>query len=114
MLYSFQILGVSPILQFFNHQQEVLYHKPQTGVEYLGSYKCTLDALIESIETVSPNHDWNLDQALETVIDYWMHNVDRIDYWKRRLRDAGAENLIVSRLANFKALQAELDLLFDR
>lgn len=114
MSYTFEILGVSPVLHFFNHQQDVLQHKPQASVEYLSSYHCTLDALIQSIETVPLDRGWNLDQAVDTVIDFWMNHSDSIHYWRRRLHDAGEQNLLVSRLADYPSLKTEFEALLER
>ena len=114
MAYTFEILGVSPVLYFFNHQQDLGQQTPASGVEYIGSYQCTLDALIQSIEPVPPDHGWDLDRAVDTVIDFWLSNSDRIRYWKRRLNDAGEHNLIVSRLADFTSLKSEFESLLDK
>jgi hypothetical protein len=54
MNYTFEILGVSPTLTFFNQQQELLQQQQPSGVEYLANRKCTLDAFVASVETVSP------------------------------------------------------------
>lgn len=109
MAFTFELLGVSPVLDFFNHQQEYSQRQPQTGAEYLGAYKCTLDTFIESVETVSPKRGWNMDQAVDTVLNFWLNNVETIQHWKQRLEDAGRENLLVARLADFQAIQAEFE-----
>lgn len=108
MKYTFEILGVAPILSFFNQQQELLQQQPD-GVEYLGNRKCTLDAFVQSVETVSPNRGWDVDRVVDTVIGYWMHNSDSIQYWKQRLQDAGGENLLVARVGDIKSLQAAFE-----
>ncbi|MBL1175723.1 hypothetical protein [Pantanalinema sp. GBBB05] len=113
MAYTFEILGVAPVLEFFNHQQTLLHHPPRQAVNYLGAYRCTLDALIQSVETVPPHSGWHLDQAIQTVIDFWMRNTDSVHHWRKRLDDAGAQNLLVSRLSTFEALRSEFDLLLD-
>ena len=87
---------------------------PQLGVEYLGTHKCTLDALLRSVETVPSMRGWDLDQVLDSVINFWMNNADRIRYWKARLNDAGSENLLVSRVADIHSLQAEFESLFGK
>lgn len=112
MKYTFEILGVSPVLYFFNHQQEIISKKPAAGVEYVGTYKCTLDAFLESVEDVPQKRGWDLEQLVETVIDFWVHNSDNVGYWKKRLQDAGNENLVVARIADLKSLQAEFESLF--
>lgn len=111
MTYSFDILGVSPLLYFFNQQQEILQQKERPRVEYVGTHKCTLDAFIQSVETVSPQRGWDVDDVVETVIDFWMNNSDKISYWRDRLKDAGKENLLVARVGDIKALQATFDAL---
>jgi predicted GTPase len=112
MVYTFEILGVSPVLHFFSYQQEA-HQKSQTGVEYVGSYKCTLDDLIKSVETVPAKQGWELDQVVDTVINFWMNNIDSVHHWKRRLEDAGDQNLLVSRLANYTSLKTEFERLLS-
>jgi plasmid maintenance system antidote protein VapI len=114
MVLTFEILGVSPVLHFFNYQQKILYQKPQSGVAYLGSYKCTLDALLESVETVTPSRGWQLDQVVDSVMSFWMNNIESIRHWKNRLEDAGSENLLVSRLADIQSLQSEFEWLLKQ
>ncbi|MCM0592550.1 MAG: hypothetical protein HEQ35_27145 [Gloeotrichia echinulata IR180] len=114
MKYTFDLVGVSPVLHFFNHQQQSWEKPQQQGVEYLGTQTCTLDAFIESVETVPAQWGWNLDQVVDTVIQFWLNNSDSIRYWKHRLNDAGKDNLLVARVADFNALQAEFESLLGR
>jgi plasmid maintenance system antidote protein VapI len=114
MKYTFDFVGVSPVLHFFNHQQQKQTQPQHEGVEYLGTHICTLDAFLESIETIPAKWGGNLDQVVDTVIQFWLNNSDSINYWKRRLTDAGRDNLIVARVADFAALQAELESLLDK
>lgn len=114
MEYTFEILGISPVLHFFNQQQEIARKVPRRNVEYIGTHKCTLDALLTSVEVVLPNQGWEFEPIAETVIHFWMSNSDSIGYWKARLKDAGSENLLVSRLADFKSLQAEFESLLGK
>ncbi|NEO40996.1 MAG: hypothetical protein F6J90_33555 [Moorea sp. SIOASIH] len=109
MKYTFEILGVSPVLDFFNHQQKLIQRKVPPGLKYLGTYQCTLDALIESAETIPSQADWSLDQAVDSVIQFWMNHPEIISYWKQRLNDAGKDNLLVSRVSDFESLKAELE-----
>lgn len=106
MKYSFEIVGVSSILSFFNHQQA---SQRQAGAEYLGAYQCTLDAFIESVESTPMRHNWNLDQVVDTVIKFWLNNAEQVYHWKHRLKDAGAQNLLVARVADLDALRAEFE-----
>lgn len=112
MTYSFEILGVSPILQFFNHQQEQQQNL-WAGVEYVGSYRCTLDAWLESVEMVPRRRGWDTDGIVETVINFWIENADTVRHWQTRLRDAGRENLLVARLSDLKALQRTFETLLE-
>lgn len=113
MAFTFELLGVSPVIEFFNYQQKTSQHQRKTGVEYLASHKCTLDAFIESVETVSPKRGWELDQTVDTVVNFWLNNVEAVQHWKQRLNDAGKENLLIARLADFRALQMEFERLMD-
>lgn len=114
MKYSFDIVGVSSILRFFNHQQQSWDHSEPQGVEYVGTHICSLDAVLESVEPVLPKWGWNKDEVATTVIKFWMNNSDTVGYWKSRLTDAGTNNLLVARIADIKALRAELDSLLNR
>ena len=113
MAFTFYLLGISPLLDFFSHQQEQEYRPANSGVEYLGTHKCTLDAFIESVETVTPRQGWQLDEAVDTVVNFWLNNIDSVQHWKQRLEDAGQQNLIVARLAELNALRTEFDRLLD-
>jgi plasmid maintenance system antidote protein VapI len=113
MAYTFELLGVSPVLDFFNHQQTRSQRPHQSAVEYLGVYHCTLDAFIQSIETVPPDRGWRLDRAVDTVVLFWLSNVEAVRHWKQRLEDAGEQNLIVARLGDVRSLQAEFEQLFS-
>ncbi|BAY61800.1 hypothetical protein NIES22_18670 [Calothrix brevissima NIES-22] len=114
MKYTFDIVGVSPVLHFFNQQQQSQSQSQPQGIEYLGSHICTLDAFLESLETIPTKWGWELDRVVDTVIQFWLHNSDSINYWKRRLTDAGRDNLLVARVADFTALQAEFESLLNR
>ncbi len=109
MKYTFDLVGVSPVVYFFNHQQQKGHFAQRKGVEYLGSYNCTLDAFLKSVETIGYKYEWDLDQVVNTVVKYWMHNSESIQYWKYRLSDAGKDNLLVARVADIKGLKAELE-----
>lgn len=109
--YSFEIVGISPVLAFFNHQQEA-QRQPNTGAEYLGAYQCTLDAFIRSVESVPSQRGWNLDQVVDTVIGFWLNHAEQVRHWKRRLEDAGTQNLLVARVADLHSLRVEFEFLY--
>ncbi|QIZ69762.1 hypothetical protein [Oxynema aestuarii] len=113
MTYTFDILGISPVISFFNQQQVIADRPSPSGVEYLATNKCTLDAFLESVETVSTQAEWNLDRVVETVIEFWMNNPDSIWYWKERLEDAGDRNLLVGRVAEMDSLRHTFESLFQ-
>jgi len=110
MKYTFEILGVSPVIDFFTYQLET----KSAGAEYLGTYQCTLDAFIESVETVPPKRGWELDKVVDTVIKFWVNHSERIHYWQARLNDTGENNLLVSRIADVKSLKAEFESLLGQ
>ncbi|WP_353930353.1 hypothetical protein WJM97_19015 [Okeanomitos corallinicola TIOX110] len=114
MKYTFDIVGVSPVLHFFNHEQENLQKPQSQGVEYLGTQICTLDAFLASVESVPDTGNWHLDKVVDTVIEFWLNNAETIQYWKTRLQDAGEDNLLVARLADIKSLQAEFESLLGK
>ncbi|MFN6517949.1 MAG: hypothetical protein RMY29_026165 [Nostoc sp. CreGUA01] len=114
MKYTFDIVGVSPLLQFFNHQQQIWQQPYRQGVEYLGMHTCTLDTFLKSVESVPPQRGWNMDRVVDTVIQFWLNNSDSIRYWKVSLSNAGKDNLLVTRLADITALQAEFESLLDK
>jgi hypothetical protein len=112
MKYTFNIVGVSPILYFFEHQQQNQKNVQPLGVEYIGTHKCTLDSLLNSVETVPvAKRDWKMDEVVDTVIQFWLHNSDVVNYWKSRLDDAGRDSLLVARVADIQALRNEFEFL---
>jgi hypothetical protein len=111
MKYNFNLLGVSPILDFFSHQQVQSDRQLPGGAAYVASQQCRLDAFIQSVEEVSPPRGWDVDEAVEAVIQYWLDNAEGVAHWQDRLRHAGAENLLVARVADLKAMKLELDAL---
>lgn len=114
MKFTFDIVGVSPVLHFFNHQQQNSLSSSQLGVEYISTHICTLDALIESVEPIPKKWDWDMDEVVGCVIKFWMNNSESVCYWKSRLTDAGNDNLLVARVANVTALQAEFEALLRK
>jgi len=112
MSYTFDILGVAPVLQFFYHQEKI-EKNPKRSKAYLGSYKCTLDAFMRSAEEIYAKPDWNWDKVMSTLVDFWLKYPDSIEYWKGELDKAGSENLIVARIANVEILRNELEVIFQ-
>ncbi|GAB4377471.1 MAG: hypothetical protein Kow00121_26990 [Elainellaceae cyanobacterium] len=110
MKYLFEIVGVAPVLSFFNYQQAV-QQRLYTGAEYLRTYHCTLDAFINSVEKLPLRQEWNIDRVIDSVILFWFNNADTIKHWKKRLEDAGKENVLIARVADIDALKIEFETL---
>ncbi|MBD2774132.1 hypothetical protein [Iningainema tapete] len=107
MKYTFDIVGVSHVWQFLQKPEII-------GVEYVGTQKCTLDAMLKSVEPIPQKWGWDMDEVVGTVIEFWMKNSESVQYWKSRLLDAGYDNLLVARVADIQALQAEFESLLGR
>ncbi len=113
MSYTFDILGVSSLLDFFTQQQKIKEKTAHLDLEYLGSYTCTLDSFLCSVETVSAHKNWHRDRVLDTVINFWMKNAESIQYWTERLQDAGSESLLVARVGDIQGLKYTFESLID-
>ncbi len=112
MSYNFEIIGVTPVLTFFNYQQQI-ETDPQRSKAYIGSYFCTLDAFIESTEMIPQKPQWNWDEVIETMINFWLSHEDAVRQWKQELDNAQDDNLIIARVANVEALRQEFEHLFN-
>lgn len=113
MSYNFDIIGISPIWNFFKHQQCV-EQSPTRSCAYLGSYTCTLDGFIEATATVHKKPDWDWDKIISQMISFWIKDGDRVSHWKEELERAEETSLIVGRVANFSSLRSELEHLLDQ
>ncbi len=111
MSYNFEIIGITPVLTFFNHQQQVANNRDRSKV-YLGSYQCTLDAFIESTNLIPEKPLWDWDEVIETTIDFWLQHEEDIRYWKQELKQTSQDNLLIARVANIEILRQELEQLF--
>jgi hypothetical protein len=100
-------------LAFLNyHLEQQTVYRPKAA--YLAAYQCTLDALIESVETLPLRQGWQLDRVVDTVVAFWLNNADQVQHWRRRLADAGTQSLLIARVADLEALRLEFeDLLSD-
>jgi len=114
MNYSFNIIGVSPLLSFIRHQFDAQQSHDYAGAEYIGAYRCTLDAFLESIDTVPQKRGWDLDKAVDTVISFWLNHGSQVKRWQERLEDAGTESVVVGRLATTRSLRSEFESLLNK
>lgn len=111
MSYSFDIIGVSSVVQFFQYQQQVEQIRDRSKA-YLGSYDCTLDSFINSTEMVLKKPDWDWDAAIGEIVNFWLRHEKRIKRWKLELNEMQGDNLIVGRVANIDCLRSEFESLF--
>jgi hypothetical protein len=113
MSYSFDIIGIAPVLQFFNHQQRV-EDKRDRSQAFLGSYCCTLDAFISATEAVHQRPDWDWDAIVSTIVDFWLSQENDVRHWQQEFATVEShDNLIVARVVNYDSLRHELETLFD-
>lgn len=113
MKYTFELLGISPVLSFFSQQQK-LQEQQNTTVEYLGNRKCSLDVFVASVENISAYRGWKVDKVVETVINFWLKNADSIQYWNSQLKNTGEENLLVARVGDINSLRNSFELLMNK
>ncbi|WP_017328341.1 hypothetical protein [Synechococcus sp. PCC 7336] len=112
MSYSFELLGVTPILEFFNHQQRLLAQPSQTRLEYIGARRCSLDRFLQQLQDLPPDRNWDPEALAQVAIDYWIGRAPTIQFWTQRLADAGSSCLVVARIGDFNSLRHEFEHLF--
>lgn len=114
MSYSFEIIGIAPVLQFFNQQQQ-LATQAQLSQAYLGSYCCTLDGFINAAEQVHPKPDWDWDAIVAKMVEFWLSREVDVRHWRAQFSLAeGGGHLIVARVVNYVSLRREFEQLFER
>lgn len=113
MAYTFDIIGVTPIAKFvqFQHQFSRKLNRSKT---YLGSYDCSLDGLIKATKMVPHKPDWDWDQVLAEIVNFWIQSEEPIRQWKRELAVVKEESLLVARVAHADALRQEFESLFEQ
>ncbi|HEY9887480.1 MAG TPA: hypothetical protein V6D02_03715 [Candidatus Obscuribacterales bacterium] len=112
MKYNFDIIGVTTVWDFFNHQQQV-EKSPDRSCAYLGSYECTLDGFIGATETIQHKPAWDWDAIVAQMVSFWLQDGDRVARWQAELKSAQETSLIVGRVANFTHLRGELEHLWS-
>lgn len=111
MSYTFDILGITPIFTFFNYQQEV-EQNPRRGTTYLGSYQCTLEGFIQATDLIPQKPDWDWDNVVQSIVNFWLRHEETINQWKSELANTGNDNLLVARVSNIDILRREFESLF--
>lgn len=113
MSYSFDIVGISPVIQFFKQQQRS-ETDPQRSTAYVSSYICTLDSFIEATEIVPQKPDWDWNQVVDAMVAFWLNQENKVHRWKSELESLEGEHLIIGRVANFESMRGELESLFEQ
>ncbi|OKH11316.1 hypothetical protein [[Limnothrix rosea] IAM M-220] len=113
MSYSFDLLGVTPLINFFEYQQknEQDPYRPKT---YIGSYNCTLDSFIDAMDMIPKKPEWDWDQVVEKMVQFWVRHEDRVRACEDDLNvDSDEPQLVIARVVNIEALRDNFELLFD-
>ncbi len=113
MIYSFSIIDITPVLTFFSYQQQ-MEQNPRRSKAHLGSFACTLDGFIDSTQLISKKPDWDWDEVINTMIDFWLKKEADIRYWQNHLEKAEKDSILVARVINFEALRHELEVTFEQ
>lgn len=111
MTYTFDILGVAPLLTVFEYQQQSAQSRDRSRA-YLSSPQCTLDGLIQAADLLPTKPDWNWDEVVTHMINFWLKNEARVRYWQEQLTVVGQDKVIVVRVANVDVLRGEFERLF--
>ncbi|GAB4339993.1 MAG: hypothetical protein Fur0042_00310 [Cyanophyceae cyanobacterium] len=109
MDYTFEILGVSPLLYLFDLQSSQPKGANDLAVEYVGARHCTLDAALRAVEPIAPKRGWDWERLRRTAVEAWMQKADSISYWKQRLEDAGRDDVLLVRVAESRDLRLVLE-----
>ncbi|WP_008308857.1 hypothetical protein [Leptolyngbya sp. PCC 6406] len=112
MSYTFEIVGISPLWNFFTHQQRV-ESTPHRSRAYLGSHHCTLDSFIAATDLIHEKPDWDWDAVVNDIVSFWVSHGEAINHWRAEFQRADEDSLIVGRVANFTTLREELETLFQ-
>ncbi|MGK7940299.1 MAG: hypothetical protein AB4062_09160 [Crocosphaera sp.] len=112
MNYCFDIIGTTSVLTFFNYQQKLEQNKNR-GKAYLGSYECSLDGFIESLNTIPKKPDWDWDDVVGSMVNFWLKNEDKVRYWQGNVNSEDPETVIVARVGKIEALRSEFESIFE-
>ncbi len=112
MNYFFDIIGTTSVLNFFNYQQQI-EQKKQRGTAYLGSYQCSLDSFIESVDNIPKKPDWDWDDVVGSIVNFWLKNEDKVRYWQNNFKPTDLDTVIVARVGEIETLRCEFESLLD-
>jgi len=113
MAYIFDIVGVTPIGKFVQFQHQFA-RNPNRSKTYLGSYDCSLDGLIKATKMIPYKPNWDWDQVLQEIVNFWMKSEESIQHWHQQLKEVREESLLVARVTNSEKLRQEFEWLFDQ
>jgi hypothetical protein len=114
MKYAFDLVGVSPMVEFFHQEQSLAADKDILRPAYFGVTGCSLDLFLASMEEAIQERNWDLDEAVDSVVQYWVKNKETVEHWRDRLQVAGNYNLLVGRVADSATLQAEFEVMLGK
>ncbi|MGK7954295.1 MAG: hypothetical protein AB4063_03375 [Crocosphaera sp.] len=112
MNYFFDIIGTTSVLTLFNYQQQV-EQKENRGTAYLGSHECSLDGFIESINTIPKKTDWDWDDVVGSIVNFWLKNEEQVRYWQSNFDPVDLDTVIVARVGEVEALRCEFESLLN-
>ncbi len=112
MNYFFDIIGTTSVLTFFNYQQQI-EQKENRGTAYLGSYECSLDGFIESVDSIPKKPDWNWDDVVGSIVNFWLKNEEQVRYWQNNFDSVDSDTVIVARVGEVEALRCQVESLLD-
>lgn len=72
---------------------------------------CSLEGFIQATEMIPQKPDWDWDDVVKQIIDFWLGHEENIQQWKRELTTIGQESLIVARVANIDGLRRDFEFL---
>ena len=119
MQYAFDLVGVAPMVDFFHHEQALVQDRDSESRSliwpaYLGVTGCDLDLFLDSMDDAIRARGWDIDEASQSVIQYWIDNADAIRHWRDRFEQAGEHSLVVGRVADCMALQTEFEAMLGK
>ena len=112
MSYNFEIIGITPVLTFFDYQQ-TLETDSQRSKTYLGSYHCTLDSFIESTDMIPAKPKWDWEEVTQTMINFWLKHENSVRHWHSELKQAQSDSFLIARVANLEGLRHEFEHTFE-
>lgn len=109
MAFVFEILGIAPVIKLLQ-EQEICVREQE--IEYLGVHHCTLDVFVSSVEDISQRRQWQVQPAIDTVVNFWVNNPEKVKYWAHRLDPENWNHLLLARVGKLEGLRTRWEGLF--